>query len=102
MAVKKKNNGRTAYFICLAVYVVLLIIASCFGLSVVWQYAKEYENSRPLNVVNDYVAHLQENLWDDNIANTIANMPHEFQSDEECAEHVKPVSYTHLTLPTKA
>ena len=55
MAVKKKNNGRTAYFICLAVYVLLLIIASCVGLSVVWKYAKEYENSRPLNVVEDYV-----------------------------------------------
>lgn len=89
MARKKKSNGRKAYFICLTVYIVLLIAVSCFGLSVVWQYASEYENSRPLNVVNDYVDHLSENLWDDNIANTIANMPHEFQSDEECAEHVK-------------
>ena len=89
MARKKKSNGRTAYFVCLSVYIILLIAVSCFGLSVVWQYAKEYENSRPLNVVEDYVAHLRENLWDENIANTIANMPHEFQSDEECAEHVK-------------
>ena len=45
MAKVKKSNGRKAYFICLTVYVVLLIAASCFGLSVVWQYAKEYENS---------------------------------------------------------
>ena len=102
MAVKKKNNGRTAYFICLAVYVLLLIIASCVGLSVVWQYAKEYENSRPLNVVEDYVAHLQENLWDDNIANTIANMPHEFQSDEECAEHVKQMLSNGITYTRAA
>ena len=102
MAVKKKNNGRTAYFICLAVYVLLLIIASCVGLSVVWQYAKEYENSRPLNVVEDYVSHLQENLWDDNIANTIANMPHEFQSDEECAEHVKQMLSNGITYTRAA
>ena len=51
MARKKKSNGRAAYFICLSVYILLLIVASCVGLSVVWQYAKEYENSRPLNVV---------------------------------------------------
>ena len=33
--------------------------------------------------------HLSENLWDDSIAETIANMPHEVQTDEECAEYVK-------------
>lgn len=102
MARKKKSNGRKAYFICLSVYIVLLIAASSFGLSLVWQYAKEYENSRPLNVVEDYVSHLQENLWDENIANTIANMPHEFQSDEECAEHVKELLGSGITYSRTA
>lgn len=102
MARKKKSNGRKAYFICLSVYIVLLIAASCFGLSLVWQYAKEYENSRPLNVVENYVSHLQENLWDENIANTIANMPHEFQSDEECAAHVKELLSSGITYSRTA
>lgn len=98
MARKKKSNGRKAYFICLSVYIVLLVAASFFALSLAWQYAKEYENSRPLNVVEDYVAHLRENLWDENIANTIANMPHEFQTDEECAEHVKELLSSGITF----
>lgn len=102
MATKKKSNGRKAYFICLSVYIVLLIAASCLGLSLVWQYAKEYENSRPLNVVEDYVSHLQDNLWDENIANTIANMPHEFQSDEECAEHIKELLGSGITYSRTA
>ena len=37
---KKRNSGRKTYFICLGIYVVLLIAASCFGLNIVWQYAK--------------------------------------------------------------
>ena len=86
---KKKNSGRKTYFICLGIYVILLVVASCFGLNIVWQYADEYESSRVQNVVEEYVNHLSENLWDDSIAETIANMPHEVQTDEECAEYVK-------------
>lgn len=86
---KKRNSGRKTYFICLGIYVVLLVAASCFGLNIVWQYAEEYENARVQNVVEEYVNHLSENLWDDSIAETIANMPHEVQTDEECAEYVK-------------
>ena len=82
---KKRNSGRKTYFICLGIYVVLLVAASCFGLNIVWQYAEEYENARVQNVVEEYVNHLSENLWDDSIAETIANMPHEVQTDEECA-----------------
>ena len=68
MARKKKNSGRKTYFICLSIYIILLIVASGFGLNLVWQYAKEYENSRVQNVVEEYVANLSENLWDDSIA----------------------------------
>lgn len=97
MARKKKNSGRKTYFICLSIYAVLLIAASCFGLSIVWKYAEEYENSLPQKVIDAYVANLSENLWDDSIADTIANMPHEVQTDEECAEYVKELLSNGIT-----
>lgn len=97
MARKKKNSGRKTYFICLSIYIVLLIAASGFGLSLVWQYAQEYENSRAQNVVEEYVANLSDNLWDDSIAETISNMPHEMQTDEECAEFVKEMLSSGIT-----
>lgn len=86
---RRKNSGRKTYFICLAVYTILLVGAAGFGLSVVWKYATEYEGAQAEPVVAQYVDHLNENLWDDSIAETIANMPHEVQSDEECAQYVQ-------------
>jgi hypothetical protein len=97
VAKRRKNNGRKTYFICLAIYTVLLIAACGFGLSIVWQYAEEYENSIAQKVVDEYVENLKVNLWDDSIAETISNMPHEVQSDEECAEIVKDMLSNGIT-----
>ena len=86
---KKKNRGGKIYAVCLSLYVVLLAALIIYGLSVVWAYAVEYENAVPDTVIDEYVADLSENLWDDSIAATIAEMPHEVQSNEECAEIVQ-------------
>jgi len=86
---KKKNLGRRIYFICLAIYTLLITGAAIFGLSIVWDYAEEYESSRPENIMDEYVAQLSENLWDESIEETISKMPHEMQSDAECADIVK-------------
>ena len=86
---KKQKRNRKIYWICLLAYTVLLSAAAFVGLKVVWSYAEEYENARPAKVIDQYVADLSENLWDDSIAETIASMPHEVQTDAECAECVK-------------
>jgi len=88
MARKKKLGGKI-YAISLAVYTLALIIVAIYGLSIVWDYAEEYEKSRPNNTMDEYVENLSKNLWDDSIADTIAAMPHEMQSDSECADIVK-------------
>lgn len=88
MAINKKRSARI-YWFALALYTLLLSIAAAVGLRIVWKYATEYEAARPTKVIDEYVAHLSENLWDDSIAETIAAMPHEVQTDEECAECVK-------------
>ena len=86
---RKKNRGAKVYAIFLTAYVLLLAAAIMFGLSKVWEYAVEYEQSRPENVMDEYIANLSENLWDESIAQTIAAMPHEMQSDEDCAQIVQ-------------
>ena len=48
-----------------------------------------YEASRPEQAMRRYVADLSEELWDEGIAETVAAMPHEVQTDEEVAEHVR-------------
>lgn len=99
---KKKNKGRKIYFICLAIYTVLLIGAAIYGLNIVWDYAEEYETSRPGNAIEAYVAELREKRWVDGIEDAIDQMPHEFQTNAECAELVKEMLSNDITYTRKA
>lgn len=86
---RKKKLGRRIYWISLGVYTLVLSLAAVYCLTKVWDYAEEYELSQPSNTMDEYVAELSQNLWDDNIEATIAAMPHEVQTDEECAQIVQ-------------
>ena len=86
---KKRKRNSIIYGVFLTIYILALASAIIYGLSKVWAYAVEYENAVPEKVVDQYVADLSENLWDDSIADTISEMPHEMQSDEECAAIVQ-------------
>ena len=85
---KRKRSARI-YWSCLVVYTILIIAAAVYVLTNIWTYAEEYELSRPNNTMDKYVSELSENLWGEGIAESVANMSHEVQSDEEVAEHVK-------------
>ena len=89
MAKKKRWLGKVLYTLFLVLWAVLLSYAAWYALSRVWVYAEEYEASRPSYTMDAYVAELSQNLWDEGIADTIKAMPHEMQSDEEVAEHVR-------------
>lgn len=86
---EKRKRSSKIYWSCLIIYGILLVAAAVYALSQVWQYAGEYEASRPNNTMDEYVAQLSENLWGEGIAETISNMEHEVQSDDEVAVHVK-------------
>ena len=88
MMEKKKKSGL-GYFLGLLIYVLVALTAIAFLMVWLWGFAEEYEDSRPTGTMNAYIQSLNENLWSDQIAQTIAGMPHEFQSDEECAQVVK-------------
>lgn len=87
--IRKKNKGRKIYFIFLTIYTVALCVAAAAGLSLVWDYAEEFEEARPENTIDAYVAELKENRWMDSMRDTVSAMAHEMQSDSECIALVK-------------
>lgn len=89
MAKKKRLIGKLVYTFFLLLWGGLLVYGARFALNWVWIYAEEFEASRPHHTMNAYVAALSENLWDEGIAETVKAMPHEVQSDEEVAAHVR-------------
>lgn len=100
MSVKKKKNrkiGAIIYGVCLTLWGLLLIGASAYALREVHIYAEEYEQAQPEKAMDAYVENLRQNLWNDTIAETISAMPHEVQSDEECAALVKDMLSNGIT-----
>lgn len=89
MARRRKKTGSVLYTVVLMLYTLVLIAAACYGLTLVWNYAENYEKARPDNTMNAYIDNLSRNLWNEGVAETIAAMPHEVQTDEECEELVK-------------
>lgn len=101
MAARKKKSSKL-YWLFLFLYGAILIAGSLYALKLVWEYAGEYEASRPANTIDAYIAELSKNLMDEGIAETISQMPHEVQSDEEVAEHVKELLSDGITYFRKA
>ncbi len=97
-----KKRDRALYTMFLCCWAVLLIAAAVYGLRLAWQYAEEYEASRPNSAMDAYVAALSENLMDEGIAETIAAMPHEAQSNEEVAEHVRELLSSGISYVRKS
>lgn len=91
MARRRKSKGmsRRTYFLLLTLWVIALTAAAAFGLSKVWSYAEEFEQAQPEPVMDEYVASLNANLSNETIRNTMADMDHEMQSDEECVEIIE-------------
>ena len=89
MSNQKRRRGRRIYGLALYIWGLLLAAGAIFALTKVWEYAEEFERSRPAATMDAYVANLSQELWDEGIAETIAAMPHEVQSDEEVAACVR-------------
>ena len=47
MAKQKRRRGRLLYGLALYIWGLLLIAGAVFGLMKVWEYAEEFERSRP-------------------------------------------------------
>ncbi len=93
----KSASGTILYLFFLLIYIFVVGAAIFFGLGKAWTFAAEYENAIPTKVMDSYIAELNENLWDASIAQTIENMPHEYQSNEEVAALVQEMFSSELT-----
>ena len=89
MAKKKRRIGKILYVLFLCVWCLALCCGARYALGRVWEYAEAYEASRPNHTMDEYVAELSRSLWDEEIEETVKAMPHEVQSDEEVARHVR-------------
>ncbi len=91
MARKKKKNthGAGVYAAFLLVYILVLGTVIVFGLSRLWEYAKTIDPVEPEGIMDVYIEQLKANVFDQGIAQTVAALPHEFQSNEECVQIVQ-------------
>ena len=89
MARKKRLIGGLVYTFFLLLWAGLLVYGVQYVLDRVWLYAGEYEASRPHHTMDEYVAELSRNLWDEEIEETVKSMRHEVQTDDEVAGHVR-------------
>lgn len=86
---KKKKRGSILYWCFLFLYTMFLLALVFFGLKILWDFAEVYEGSVPDKVIEGYASNLQRNFLDEGVLNTLSQMPHEYQSDEEVREYVK-------------
>ena len=93
----KSISGTLVYVFFLLLYIFALGAAIFYGLGKAWKFAEEYEEAIPTKVMDAYIADLNENLWDESIEQTIENMPHEFQTNEEVASLVQEMFSSELT-----
>ncbi len=90
MARRKKNtHGAGVYATFLIVYILVLGVVIVFGLSRLWEYAKTVDPVEPESIMDVYIEQLKTNVFEQGIAQTVAAMPHEFQSNEECVQIVE-------------
>lgn len=91
MKKRKKKTGALVYALFLTLWIAVLALLAWSALKLVWRYAEYYEKAEIGPVMDRYMETLEQDMWDHGIADTIANMPHEFQTDEECAQVVKKI-----------
>ena len=85
MSRKKKDRiGRVIYTALLVIFSVMLISVAVIGLNDWQKYLIAYENAQPDAVVAEYMETLKNTEWNNKVSQAVKEMPHPFQSDEEC------------------
>ena len=88
---KKRKTASVVYWVILFLYTIALLAVVVFGLKILWDFALVYEDSGSEKVIKTYTEDLQKNFLDEGVLSTLAQMPHEYQTDEEVSEYVKQI-----------
>lgn len=94
---KKSKRSKQIYWAALLAYGIVLAVLAFLALKAVWSYAEQYQASMPEPVVEEYIKGLNSNLFDEGVADTLAAMPHEVQSDEEVQQAVSSILNGEIT-----
>ena len=81
---KKGRVGRIIYTILLLIFAAVLIMIAYIILADWQNYLVAYENSQPDAVIEEYMENLKETKWKQMVHESVSEMYHPFQSDEEC------------------
>lgn len=91
---RRRKIGTAIYWLFLLILMAALSFAALVGLKIVWDYAEEYENAVETRAIDAYIEEFRRTGWTPGLNDAIAAMPHEVQTDEECAEKVKEILLT--------
>lgn len=94
--------GKLLYTLILLAYTLAIAYVGYTWLTRVYDYAEQYELSRPAKAVDAYMEALNRDHWNDGIARAVAAMPHEAQSDEEIKAFVQDKLSTGVTAVRKS
>ena len=87
----RKTRNKIIYWALLIIYTVALLAGVYFVLTTLWDFAEKYEQSMPDKVIDDYISTLSGDLWAEGLADTMSDMEHPFQTDEECRDVVMEI-----------
>ncbi len=99
---KRRKRGRAIYAFFLILYMLLTILVALYALKMVWDYADEYELSRPSHTLNSYLDTLNQERWSAGIEEAVSAMPHETQTDEEIKAFVQEKLSSGITAVRKS
>ena len=80
---RRRLFGKFIYTLLLLAFGAFLALTAYTWLERVYDYAEQYELSRPQKAVDAYLETLNRDKWNDGMDNVIHTMPHEVQTDEE-------------------
>lgn len=86
MAKNKSKRGSLIFVICMLSYALVFLCATAFGLDYFWNFIDAYEQSRPQNTVDNYMAQLTPQYVAERCDELIAQVDHNIQNEEVCAE----------------
>lgn len=98
---RKRRRRAIIYTFFLVLFALAALAAAAYGLFAVWTYAEEYEYTRPHHALDAYLEKLNREHWSDGVAQAVALMPHETQSDEEIKTFVQNKLATGVTAVRK-
>lgn len=85
---KKTKRFKHGFLLGLGIYAALFLILIVVGLGFFWKFIAAFEDSRPLNTMDAYMAKLNAEHICDTQADLIAEVDHYIQSEDACRQLV--------------